>query len=165
MKAREPRRTVFLPARLRGGAGWCEATVRNVSSRGMLIETPEPPERGSYIELRRDMTTVVARVMWRRERMVGVRAQDRIDIDALISGHPAIPGHGEPAPATAHHAHALAAARTHDGSRALGGWVERGTLILVALAAATLAADRVYATLATPFATIQQQLGSTGDRD
>jgi hypothetical protein len=164
MKPREPRRTVFLPARLRETAGWCDAVVRNVSSRGMLLESDEPPARGSYIEVRRASMTIVGRVVWRRDRLVGVRAQDRIDIDLLVSGRPATAAcPGEHIDEI--HAPARVAARTWENSRALGGWMERSALIAIALAAAAVAADRVYATLATPFATVQQQLQSTGDRD
>lgn len=159
MKVREPRRTVYLPARLRCEEGWCDATIRNVSSRGMLLELAAPSERGAYIEVRRGTLTMVVRVAWRRGRMMGVRAQDRIDVGALVANQAAEPAslpqqsreiaerrcdparHGEGADAV-------------ERSRRQSAWLQRSVLGACAVVAALLVAGGVYDMLSSPFAAV-----------
>ena len=46
------RRRVLLPARMRTSAGWSDACILNVSSRGALIHAKRPITQGSVVELR-----------------------------------------------------------------------------------------------------------------
>jgi len=80
---RDPRTKVVLPARVRSGTSWSDACIHNVSLRGMLVASSDAPAPGSYIELRRGPNIVVGRVVWRKDRFFGLRAQDRIDLDRL----------------------------------------------------------------------------------
>ena len=85
LKPRETRITVVVPARLRLGAKWSDACILNVSARGLLIHTREAAERGSYVELRRGDQVIVGRVMWRSGSRVGLRAQDRVPVEAIVT--------------------------------------------------------------------------------
>lgn len=85
LKSREPRINVIAPARLRLGAKWSDACILNVSSRGLLIHVPQPPQRGSYVELRRGEQVIIGRVMWCKGSRVGLRAQDRVPIEAIVT--------------------------------------------------------------------------------
>jgi hypothetical protein len=85
LKAREPRINVAVPARLRVGARWSDACILNVSSRGLLIHLPQPPERGSYVELRRGDQVIIGRVMWCKGVRAGLRAQDRVPVEAIVT--------------------------------------------------------------------------------
>ena len=84
-KPRDTRITVVVPARMRLGANWSDACILNVSARGLLIHTQEAAERGSYVELRRGDQVIVGRVMWRSGSRVGLRAQDRVPVEAIVT--------------------------------------------------------------------------------
>jgi hypothetical protein len=85
LKSREPRIDVVLPVRLRMGARWSDACILNVSARGVLIHASEPPQRGSYVELRRDDKVIIGRVMWASGSRAGLRAQDRVPVEAIVT--------------------------------------------------------------------------------
>lgn len=100
---------------MRVGAAWRNASLLDLSSRGLMIQASEPPPDGAYLELRRGRHIIVARVIWSRDRRCGLRAQDELPIDAIIAepdrsaGPLIVPGcerRAEPAarigPATAH---------------------------------------------------------------
>src|SRR3569623_912369 len=99
LKSREPRLTVTVPTRLRMGASWSDACILNVSSRGVLIHTPQPPQRGSYGEVRRGDQGIIGRVMWSKGSRAGLRAQDRVPVEAIVTNKAAeglrltAPGH------------------------------------------------------------------------
>lgn len=85
MKPREERRNVLIPARLKLECGWHDARIINISSRGMMLQTSVPPSRGTYVELHRGPHLVIARVVWANQNRFGIRAQDRLPVDAIIS--------------------------------------------------------------------------------
>lgn len=85
LKTREPRVRTFVPARMLLGARWADAFILNVSSRGLLIQSAESLERGAYIELRRGDQVIIARVVWRVGSRAGLRAQDRVPIEAIVT--------------------------------------------------------------------------------
>ena len=90
MKPREPRQKVLIRARMRSDSGWSDACILNLSSRGMLVQAPQAPPRGTYLEIHRGSYCVVARVAWSKQHRFGVRSQDALVIDRLL---------GEQAPA------------------------------------------------------------------
>lgn len=75
---------------MRVGNQWQDVAIRNVSSRGMMLSADEPPPTGSYIEIRKKMIVVVARAVWVRDDVFGIRTQDRVDLGELLdeSGAP-----------------------------------------------------------------------------
>lgn len=84
MKPREPRRKVFIAARMRCDGQWSDVRVLDAASRGFLIQAHQPPQRGAYVELGRGPRTFVARVVWSHHQRFGVRTQDKIDVDAFV---------------------------------------------------------------------------------
>ena len=82
MEAREKRTAVRLSARMRSDEGWSDVQIRNVSPRGMLLHANAAPGAGGYVEVR--PVAIVARIVWSDGATFGVRAQDRIDLKALI---------------------------------------------------------------------------------
>lgn len=91
LKARESRRQVFLRARMRAGSAPMDICIRNISSRGMLIQAADPPPRGTYIEVLLPAHSIVARVAWTKARHFGVHTRTPIDVNAFI-GHAIIGG-------------------------------------------------------------------------
>ena len=57
----------------------------HLSRRGLGIQAPDPPPRGSYVEVCRGPVVVVARVMWAKGHRAGLHSQDPIWIEGLLS--------------------------------------------------------------------------------
>ena len=68
---------------MRVGASWSDVCIRNMSSRGLLVETATPPAQAVYVEIRRGPSVIVARCVWVREDRCGLRTQERMTIDEL----------------------------------------------------------------------------------
>lgn len=84
LRQREERRQVFLRARMRAGGQPADICIRNISSRGMLLQTAAPPPRGSYVEVLLPMHRIVARVVWVKERRFGVQTREAMDLDNIL---------------------------------------------------------------------------------
>ena len=74
-----------MPARMRHGSSWSDACILNVSSRGLMIHTGRPISHGSRVEIRRGEHVIVARVVWRDGGRAGLRAEDRVPIQDIIT--------------------------------------------------------------------------------
>lgn len=85
MKVREPRRKVMLIARVRVGVRWNDVCILDISTRGLLIQAAEPPARGAYLDVRRGHQAIVGRVVWVQGQRFGVRTQDALPVEELIS--------------------------------------------------------------------------------
>jgi hypothetical protein len=84
-RPRELRRRVVIPARLRTGSRWNDICILNISSRGLMIHSPRPSNEGSVVELRRGDHVIVARVVWRDGARVGLRSDERLPVDQILS--------------------------------------------------------------------------------
>jgi hypothetical protein len=73
----------LLPARVRTAAGWGDACILNVSSRGLLIHSARLAPEDNVIELRHGDHAIVARVMWRCGARVGLRSDHRVPIEEI----------------------------------------------------------------------------------
>jgi hypothetical protein len=85
VKPREERLKAMVKARMRADGCWHDVCVLNLSSRGLGIQSADPPPRGTYVELFRGRYVVVARVIWTKGHRAGLRSQDPIFIQALLS--------------------------------------------------------------------------------
>ena len=85
LRPREPRIKTFIPARMRLGARWTDVFILNLSSRGCQIRSSEPVDRGTYVELRRGDQAIVARVVWQSGSRAGLRTQDRVPVEAIVT--------------------------------------------------------------------------------
>src|ERR1044072_4569409 len=96
-KPREPRQKVVLPARMRAGAGQVDVCIRDVSSRGMLIQAGVPPPRGTYVEIMRPGYSVTGRVIWSNPHKFGSQSRETIRIASVLERR-SVPraGGGEP---------------------------------------------------------------------
>lgn len=95
-KKREARTPVRVTARMRVDDRWQDVSIRNVSSRGMMLSAEAPPPAGAYIEIRKQMMVVVARAVWVRDGFFGIRTQDRVDLDELLENAKAKPREWKP---------------------------------------------------------------------
>ncbi len=79
---------VTLPARLRIAGAWTDVRIRNVSSRGMLLEMANPPLPGCYVEVSRGRYRYTARVAWAEGNLCGIHIDGKIQIAALTGAAP-----------------------------------------------------------------------------
>ena len=147
---------------MRVGSAWRDACILDLSSRGLMIQSSEPPPGGSYLELRRGRHVIIARVMWSRDRRSGLLAQDVLPTDAII----AEPDHstaklvvgGEErrsAPATR-----ASRATSHEHSRWQSRAMEFASIAAVAMTLVTLACGAVANALDRPMATVEFALAT-----
>jgi hypothetical protein len=80
----------MLPARMRSSSGWSDACILNISSRGLLIYSAQSADPGSFVEIRRGGQLVVARVVWRKNRRIGLSSPDPVRIQDIISTETAV---------------------------------------------------------------------------
>jgi hypothetical protein len=74
-----------MKARLRWGAYWGDACILNISSQGMMIQTGRVAPEGSIVELHRGDHVILARVVWRDGLKAGLRTDDRLPVDQILS--------------------------------------------------------------------------------
>jgi hypothetical protein len=151
---------------MRSSAGWTDICIKNMSARGLMAEAATPPPRGSYVEIRRGQQIIIGCVIWAEGGRFGVRAQDRINVDAVVT-EPRLAI--RPAPATGGAQEAgerRGPARRHVENIAARAEQSRRRsaalqfLILVGLGgiAAILLASGVYDVLSTPLREIGSRL-------
>jgi len=75
---------------LHAGA-WSDVGIRNVSARGMMMWSDRPPAAGSYVEVRRATHIIVARIVWVKGPLFGVRTQDVLNVRDMLDGGASAP--------------------------------------------------------------------------
>lgn len=153
-KPRELRRSVVVPARLRHGAGWSDACIVNVSSRGMLIHTSRPLAKGSEVEIRRGDQAILARVVWRDGARAGLQAQDRVPVEQILTI-----GQAAGLQLTAPTGERRREQRPVDHSRFKGRAIEFASATVIAIALASASLSMVHQAFARPLAAVSAALG------
>jgi hypothetical protein len=82
---RELRRSVNLRARMRAASGWTDASILNVSSGGMLVNTTAAALQSSRIELWNGECVIVGRVVWRRGTRAGLCAEQPVPVEEILA--------------------------------------------------------------------------------
>lgn len=82
----EDRETVMLRAKVVDSRGSRDARISDVSSRGLLGNMEQPPERGEFINIHFSAREVAGQVRWVNGRQFGVRLRERVDAASLASG-------------------------------------------------------------------------------
>jgi hypothetical protein len=141
-------------------ASWGDVCILNISSRGLQLQAARPPQRGSYVEIRRGPHVIVGCVAWAKQHRFGVRSQDVLFVDAIV----AEPGSEEMqrGPVAYVPAERRAAPRrppSADRSRAIGRAMEFACLAVVVLGVATLLYGAAETALAAPLARVSNALG------
>lgn len=160
VKPREDRRSVRIPARLYADASWTDVTIRNVSSRGMLLETSVPLKRGVYLEVRRGTAVIIARAVWTKGKKAGVRTQDIVLVDQLIksAGRCASATPGLRGGVVMERRSALRPEQTHELSRVFARAREFAAVCGFAFLVSAFVADVTYNALAKPVGDLSEAL-------
>lgn len=158
-KPREPRQKVLVPARMRSESGHVDIRIKDISSRGMMVEAPYAPERGEYVEILRPGCSVVGRVVWAREGRFGLLSQDRINLHAVLDRRRSARLEASTPPLLQIDARPPRRSTQPDMSRHVGRVLQYGFIAALAAAAAVGAAGIVYRDLSRAFDSVSRELG------
>jgi hypothetical protein len=158
-KAREPRQTTATPARLNSDGRWQDVCIRNISSRGMMVEVQHAPPRGHYLEVRRGAHVIVGRVIWSTGYQVGIISQDRIEVAAVLADAKLPPRRRKHDGAIVERRRAPRGDERHERSRTAGRLIEYGSVLAVAAIGALLVTDMARSALERPLEQVQSVLG------
>lgn len=151
----------MISARMRAGATWSDACILDLSTRGMLVRSATMPQRGAYVEVRRGVHVIVARVVWSSPDRFGVQTQDPVPADRLILDPEGISA--PPASSASGFLERRAATRPprdrHDRSRRTARAMEFGTLLLLGAVATAIVGDAVAHTFGKPMTALNVALG------
>ena len=159
MNAREPRRNVVINSRMRCGATWRDASILNMSSRGLGLHTLAPPKRGSYVEVRRGAHVIIACVVWVNGSRFGVRTQDAVPIDAVINQPESSSGFSDHPPESEARGERRSTVRRrerqHEASRTVASAMEFTFVAMLGASAAFLGLSLVNETIGKSLANVQ----------
>jgi hypothetical protein len=144
---------------MRAGASWQDVCILNQSLHGLGIQAAEPPQRGTYVEIRRGQHVIVARIAWKKGHRAGLRSQDPIFLQALLVEAPAPAPHGAQNRHVERRSAPRNSAEAHARSRRMARAFEFVSLGLVALVLAVSAFGMVEQALARPLQQIRMALG------
>ena len=82
---REWRRCVRVKARIKSSDGWRDASILNVSSRGLMIHSSCCSNPGGEVELRGGDQVIRARVVWRKGERAGLRTDQVLPVIDIIN--------------------------------------------------------------------------------
>jgi hypothetical protein len=162
-RPREPRQKVVLPAKMRAGAAQVDVCIRDISSRGMLIQAGAPPPRGTYVEILRPGYSVTGRVVWSKHHKFGIQARESIRIASVLErrsgprpggGVPPLNQSGGPVRLTPRHDPEQQAARV----RARASFLQYAALAGAVSFGALLLAYSLYRGLSDTFADVLRSL-------
>jgi len=139
---------------LKQGVSWADICIRNMSSRGLLVQGRSPPDPGTYVEVRRGEHIIVARVVWSNGQEFGLQTQDQLHIDAILqdpngANGATVTGAGERVERRAV-PRTPTSQQAHDFSRHLASAMQFGFLLVLSLSLAGVAFAAVRDALATP---------------
>ena len=161
---REERHKVLIRATVRAGGPQMEVCIRDISPRGVMMQTAMPPSCGTYVEILGVHQPIVGRVAWASNRRFGIRTSDRIDLATAIFGNAAHrqdtgPGAG---PATLRPVFATAgAARANpEANRAFGRAFQFLVIGAFVAALSGVLALTMYDTLSGSFDRVRSSLGT-----
>jgi hypothetical protein len=154
--ARDPRRKVAIRATMLASGPPADVCIRDISSRGMLLQASAPPQRGTCVEIWCSGHQIVGVVHWCKDRRFGVRLRDRINVHAFEGGAPAeiLDPHGRTAGASPR-----PAARPGAGSsRARAGGMEFAVVAIFAAALVAALGITAFETLSRPIDAVSTHL-------
>jgi hypothetical protein len=143
---------------MRVGMASAEVCIRDISSRGLLLQAAVPPPRGTYIEIFAKSHTVVGRVVWREGRRFGVHTQERMDVAAIAEERAApsasATGRSGERRSDPHSLTTADMAQRLDRSRRMSSVFEFGCVVACGAAAAVIVVSLVEETLSRPLESV-----------
>lgn len=156
-RPRELRRRVMMPARVRVAAGWSDACILNLSSRGLMIKATPAALRSGQIELWHQEHMIIATIVWREGTRAGLRAEGPLPVEEIMAL-----GQGPSLQLTAQcspQADRRRKPRSHDDSRFRARAFEFASVTLIAVSLAMAVFGMVEQSFAKPLFAVRAALG------
>ena len=146
----------MLPARMRTPAGWSDARILNVSSRGLMVHASLSALECGAVELWHGDHAISARVVWRDGTKAGLQAEERVPVEEILclSGAAALQLSAEPYRGVERRKRP----RTNDDSRLRARAFEFASVAIIAAALAVSFSFWVSEALAQPLAAVATAL-------
>jgi len=157
-RPRELRRRVMLPARVRTTAGWSDACILDLSSRGAMVRANFIALEDGSIELWHGDHAITARIVWRDGLKAGVQAAEPIPVEEILSSSAGPPL--QPAARSDRVVDRRKRRRTYDRSRIKGRAFEFASVATIAATLGLGFSSWLYEALAQPLALITRALGN-----
>ena len=158
--AREHRHKVLIRATMRADGPQRDICIRDISSRGLMVQASTAPARGTYVEIVAEERVIVGRVIWAKDRRFGILTRERVDVAAIIRRIPAAPERFSPAARYAKPA-AAAARRGAGSNRTLGSALEFALILAFAAALAAALVSAAYQSISRPLENVSTHLGGS----
>jgi hypothetical protein len=145
---------------MRWDGPWLPASIRNISSHGVMLCMPDPPKVGTFVEIQVGAVTLAARASWTVGQACGLQLRETLDLSAIKGERAGAAGKTAPRP-TAHFAAQPSRAKTshqHEHSRWLASAMQYSTFVIIAVSAAGGLAWEVYQTISAPILAIEAAL-------
>lgn len=151
INTREPRQKVLIWARMRNGSQREDVRIVDLSGGGLCLFGANSLRRGEYVELSRGCHSIVGRVVWSDCQKLGLVAQEKIPLEALVN----YPDRLVELQRDAVNARAtLPHVKLQDGSRFIARAIQTSALALAGACAALLIGSLVQAAFARPMHSI-----------
>ncbi|MDT9599223.1 PilZ domain-containing protein [Sphingosinicella rhizophila] len=157
VERREPRTKVLIAIRVRGDGLATEACLRDVSSRGVLVQTGKPPPRGTIVELIGPFQPMVGRVVWSSGRRFGAELREHLNVKALTTGS-LDRRRLDAEAASAGGVDRRARAPARQSCLRVGPWLQKGAVMLIGATVAISMALIAYDALADATQSVQSAL-------
>ena len=146
---------------MRSSAAWHDVCILNLSQHGLGIQSAFPPTRGAYVEIRRGMQVVIARVAWAKGHRAGLRSQDPIFIPGLLgeAREPDLPSGQAPRSFVERRRMPRTPAQNHESSRFRGRLIEFACVGIVAAALGMALVGTISDMLGRPMEAVRTALG------
>ena len=158
LRPRDARHSVLIRGRMRADGPFVDVCIRNVSKNGMMLQAPQAPQRGTYVEIRLPEDTVIGQVIWSSDRRFGIKTRDRVPVWKILGKPSPIERRSGGAAPRMAMAGGGAALRSSSSARATGRSVEFLFLALAITAAAGFMALAGYQALASLTAQVTTHL-------
>lgn len=86
---RSRRSQVLLSAELEHGGGSLRVKLRNLSSKGALVESDKLPAEGAPVEFRRNELSASGRVVWVNGKYAGIAFEENLNPEQVLRHIPA----------------------------------------------------------------------------
>jgi hypothetical protein len=142
---------------VRCDSGWIPASVRNISSRGMMLRIKTPLPKGTYVDIELAGRLVTGRVAWSNDNSCGFQLQDRIEV-ASFRGVRAKAAAAAQSSSEARPVARLSAEQISERSRRASSLFQYLIFAAVGLSAASLLAVEAYKVLSAPLEVVKSKL-------
>ena len=141
---------------MRSQSGWSDACILNISTGGLLVYSAGEAKPGTHVEIRRGGSLIIANVVWRRNRRIGLCSHHPVPIREVLEDEKVAEVVTPNSPVLVERRRQP---RTPDNSRLKARALEFAAIAAIGITLSAAAALCVAAALSKPIAAAEAALG------